>query len=163
MQQKGSLYGISYRSRSSLSRSLAIRSLERSTIALIFVRLIVFFCLSALERAFRHSRPMIFNNDQGSQFTSRLEVFGIAIGWNGRRSYFDNIFIERLWRSFKYEGVYLNHYDSMNTAHCRLRHYLNFYNRESLHQSLAYRTPACERIASAVGISTRCISDDFRR
>ena len=86
----------------------------------------VFFCLSALERALRQSSPLIFNNDQGSQFTSeaftgRLEASNIAISWNGRGSYFDNIFIERLWRSVKYEEVYLNDYDSMNTAHRQLR------------------------------------------
>ena len=108
----------------------------------------VFFCLSALERALRQSSPLIFNNDQGSQFTSeaftgRLEASNIAISWNGRGSYFDNIFIERLWRSVKYEEVYLNDYDSMNTAHRRLRDYFIFYNRERLHQSLDYRTP-CE-------------------
>lgn len=106
----------------------------------------VFFCLSALERALRQSSPLIFNNDQGSQFTSeaftgRLEASNIAISWNGRGSYFDNIFIERLWRSVKYEEVYLNDYDSMNTAHRRLRDYFIFYNRERLHQSLDYRTP----------------------
>ena len=96
----------------------------------------------------RYSLPwsLIFNNDQGSQFTSeaftgRLEASNIAISWNGRGSYFDNIFIERLWRSVKYEEVYLNDYDSMNTAHRRLRDYFNFYNREWLHQSLDYRTP----------------------
>ena len=84
----------------------------------------VFFCLSALERALSQESPLIFNNDQGSQFTSeaftgRLEASNIAISWNGRGSYFDNIFIERLWRSVKYEEVYLNDYDSMNTAHRR--------------------------------------------
>ena len=112
----------------------------------LFVRLIVFFCLSALERALRQSSPLIFNNDQGSQFTSevftaRLEASDIAISWNGRGSYFDNIFIERLWRSVKYEEVYLNDYDSMDTAQRRLRDYFNFYNRERFHQSLDYRTP----------------------
>ena len=130
----------------------------------------------------RYSLPwsLIFNNDQGSQFTSeaftaRLEASNIAISWNGRGSYFDNIFIERLWRSVKYEEVYLNDYDSMNTAHRRLRDYFNFYNQERLHQSLDYRTPASERIASAIKgtasdcdrtpieIPTRCISDNFRR
>ena len=106
----------------------------------------VFFCLSALERALSQSSPLIFNSDQGSQFTSdaftaRLEASDIAISWNGRGRYFDNIFIERLWRSVKYEEVYLNDYDSMNTAQRRLRDYFNFYNRERFHQSLDYRTP----------------------
>ena len=100
----------------------------------------------------RYSLPwsLIFNNDQGSQFTSEaftdrleasIEASNIAISWNGRGSYFDNIFIERLWRSVKYEEVYLNDYDSTNTAHRRSRDYFNFYNRERLHQSLDYRTP----------------------
>jgi len=106
----------------------------------------VYFCLSALERALSQSKPLIFNNDQGSQFTSeaftnRLKAADIAISWDGRGSYFDNIFIERLWRSVKYEEVYLNDYDSVATACCRLRDYFNFYNQQRLHQSLNYRTP----------------------
>ena len=73
----------------------------------------VYFCLSALERALSQSRPLIFNTDQGSQFTSdafttRLEAANVAISWDGRGRVFDNIFIERLWRSVKYEEVYLN-------------------------------------------------------
>ena len=106
----------------------------------------VSFCLSALERALSESSPLIFNTDQGSQFTSdaftaRLEASNIAISWDGRGRAFDNIFIERLWRSVKYEEVYLNDYDSVNTACSRLRDYFNFYNRERLHQSLNFRTP----------------------
>ncbi len=105
-----------------------------------------YFCLSALERALSQSRPLIFNNDQGSQFTSdaftdRLRAAKVAISWDGRGSYFDNIFIERLWRSVKYEEVYLNDYDSVATAWCRLRDYFNFYNQQRFHQSLNYRTP----------------------
>ena len=110
----GDLYGISI--------AVIIHSLDHS----LFVRLIVFFCLSALERALSQSSPLIFNNDQGSQFTSevftaRLESSDIAISWNGRDRYFDNIFVERLWRSVKYEEVYLNDYDSMDAARRRLR------------------------------------------
>ena len=106
----------------------------------------VYFCLSALDRALRQSRPLIFNNDQGSQltseiFTNRLQAANVAISWDSRGSYFDNIFIERLWRSVKYEEVYLNDYDSLNTAWCRLRDYFNFYNQQRFHQSLNYRTP----------------------
>ena len=106
----------------------------------------VYFCLSALERALSQSRPLIFNNDQGSQFTSdaftnRLKAADIAISWDSRGSYFDNIFIERLWRSVKYEEVYLNDYDSVTTASCRLRDYFNFYNQQRFHQALNYRTP----------------------
>ena len=89
---------------------------------------------------------MIFNNDQGSQFTSeaftgRLEASNIAISWSGKGSFFDNIFVERLWRSVKYEEVYPNDYDSMNMAQRQLRDYFNYYNRERFHQSLDYRTP----------------------
>ena len=106
----------------------------------------VYFCLSALDKALRQSRPVIFNNDQGSQFTSdaftnRLQAANVAISWDSRGSYFDNIFIERLWRSVKYEEVYLNDYDSLNTAWCRLRNYFNFYNQQRFHQALNYRTP----------------------
>ena len=106
----------------------------------------VFFCLSALERALSCSSPLIFNSDQGAQFTSeafttRLESANIRISWTGAGRVFDNIFIERLWRSVKYEEVYLNDYDSVNTASCRLRDYFNFYNTERLHQSLNYLTP----------------------
>ena len=106
----------------------------------------VFFCLSALERALSQSKPLIFNSDQGSQFTSdaftsRLEAANIAISWDGRGRVFDNIFIERLWRSVKYEAVYLNDYNSVNAALCGLRRYFNFYNQERLHQSLNYQTP----------------------
>ena len=106
----------------------------------------VYFCLSALERALSQSRPLIVNTDQGSQFTAdafinRLKAANIAISWDGRGSYFDNIFVERLWRSVKYEEVYLNDYDSVATAQRRLRDYFNFYNQQRFHQSLDYRTP----------------------
>ena len=106
----------------------------------------VYFCLSALDRALSQARPVIFNNDQGSQFTSdaftnRLQAANVAISWDRRGSYFDNIFIERLWRSVKYEEVYLNDYDSLPTAWCRLRDYFNFYNQQRFHQALNYRTP----------------------
>ncbi len=105
-----------------------------------------FFCVSAVERALRQSTPLIFNNDQGSQFTSeaftdRLKASNVAISWTGNGRYYDNIFVERLWRSVKYEEVYPNDYDSMETTHRRLKDYFNFYNRERFHQSLNYRTP----------------------
>ena len=106
----------------------------------------VLFCLSALERAHTQSNPLIFNNDQGKlcsseAFTARLEASNIAISWNGKGSYYDNILIERLWHGVKYEEVYLNGNDSMNTAQRRLREYFNFYNRERSHQSIGCRTP----------------------
>ena len=106
----------------------------------------VYFCLSVLESTLSQSRPLIFNTDQGSQFTAdaftnRLEAAQVAISWMGSGSYFDNIFVERLWRSVKHEEVYLNDYDSVTTARCRLRDYFHFYNHQRCHQALDYQTP----------------------
>ncbi len=104
------------------------------------------FCLEALEDALSHGRPEIFNSDQGSQFTSteftgRLEESQIRISMDGRGRVFDNIFVERLWRTVKYEEVYLNDYPSVPEARESLCRYFNFYNTERLHQSLGYKTP----------------------
>ena len=104
------------------------------------------FCLSALDWALKAARPEIFNSDQGAQFTSdaftgRLETHGITISMDGRGRVIDNIFIERLWRSVKYEEVYLNDYTGMLDATGALGRYFVFYNRERSHQSLGYRTP----------------------
>ena len=105
------------------------------------------FCLEALRRALRRGRPEIFNSDQGSQFTSEKftgELAGreIAISMDGRGRCMDNIFVERLWRSLKYEEVYLKDYRSVREARANIAHYFQFYNYERLHQSLDYRTPA---------------------
>jgi putative transposase len=105
------------------------------------------FCLEALGRALRESRPEIFNSDQGSQFTSErfldeLERRQIAISMDGRGRCLDNIFIERLWRSLKYEEVYLKDYQWVPEAHRGIEKYFQFYNYERLHQSLNYQTPA---------------------
>jgi putative transposase len=105
------------------------------------------FCLVALERALGQGAPMIFNTDQGVQFTSlaftdRLARAGIAISMDGRGRAFDNIFIERLWRSVKYEDIYLKDYATVPALDEGLTHYFHFYNHERPHQSLAYRTPA---------------------
>jgi putative transposase len=105
------------------------------------------FCLSALERALRVTQPTIFNTDQGGQFTSqaftgRLLANGIHISMDGRGRAFDNIFVERLWRSVKYEEVYLKDYQDVQESINGLGGYFAFYNHERLHQSLAYRTPA---------------------
>ena len=105
------------------------------------------FCVQALQGALRRGRPDIFNSDQGSQFTSEeftgeLEAQGIVISMDGRGRYLDNIFIERLWRSLKYEEVYLKDYRSVTEAQAGLQRYFRFYNQERLHQSLDYRTPA---------------------
>lgn len=105
------------------------------------------FCLEALERALRRGRPEIFNSDQGSQFTSekftsRLSARQIAISMDGRGRCLDNIFIERLWRSLKYEEVYLKDYALITEACVGIERWFRFYNHERLHQSLAYKTPA---------------------
>jgi putative transposase len=105
------------------------------------------FCLEALEQALRRSRPAIFNSDQGSQFTcdaftDRLIAADVRISMDGRGRALDNIFVERLWRTVKYEEVYLKSYTSVREARNNLGAYLRFYNDERPHQSLDYRTPA---------------------
>ena len=104
------------------------------------------FCVSALEEALEQGRPEIFNTDQGTQFTSapftdRLQSAAIAISMDGRGRALDNVFIERLWRSVKYEDIYLKEYASGADCQKGLRSYFNFYCRERPHQSLDYRTP----------------------
>lgn len=104
------------------------------------------FCLQALERALWISKPGIFNSDQGAQFTSdeftgRLEEAGVRISMDGRRRLYDNIFVERFWRTIKYEEVYLHDYRTVQEARERLAAYFHFYNTERLHESLGYRTP----------------------
>lgn len=106
------------------------------------------FCLEALEEALENYGPCeIFNSDQGCQFTSktftdRLLSAGIQISMDGKGRAFDNIFIERLWRTVKYEEVYLFDYEDGKDARNRLGTYLTFYNGERVHQSLNYQTPA---------------------
>ena len=105
------------------------------------------FCTEALDDALRDARPEIFNSDQGSQFTalaftSRLQTRGIAISMDGRGRAIDNVFIERLWRSVKYEEVYLKDYATAWEAEDSLAVYFRFYCHERIHQSLGYRTPA---------------------
>jgi putative transposase len=124
------------------------------------------FCVEALEEAlFRYRRPEIFNTDQGSQFTSNdftgtLERHEVTISMDGKGRYMDNIFVERLWRSLKYEEVYLNAYASVAEAKAGIGAWLDFYNEERQHQSLRYRTPRqiyeegpwiCGRSASPTG------------
>ena len=105
------------------------------------------FCVEALEDALRKGRPDIFNTDQGSQFTSEaftglLEQHGVKISMDGKGSSNDNLFIERLWRSVKYEEVYLKAYQDGRDARTSLGNYFRFYNTERPHQALGYRTPA---------------------
>jgi putative transposase len=105
------------------------------------------FCVEALEEALsRYGRPEIFNTDQGSQFTSddftgTLQRHGVTISMDGKGRYMDNIFVERLWRSLKYEEVYLNAYASVAEARTGIAAWFGFYNEERQHQSLGYRTP----------------------
>lgn len=106
-----------------------------------------YFCVEALRQALAIARPEIFNTDQGSQFTSEdfigvLKEAGISISMDGRGRVFDNIFVERLWRSVKYEEVYPKDYEAVYDARQNLTGYFHFYNYERLHQSLEYRTPA---------------------
>ena len=112
------------------------------------------FCLEALEEALAVTTPEIFNSDQGSQFTataftSCLESRGVAISMDGRGRALDNVFVERLWRSVKYEEVYLKDYSDGWEAEESLARYFRFYCQERIHQALGYQTPAA--IYSGVG------------
>jgi putative transposase len=113
------------------------------------------FCVEALREALRKGRPEIFNTDQGSQFTSEeftgiLESQGLKISTDGKGRYADNLFVERLWRTVKYEEVYLKAYQDGKEARTQLGKYFHFYNTERPHQSLGYRTPAEEYYARKV-------------
>lgn len=104
------------------------------------------FCVETLRRALRSGSPEIFNSDQGTQFTSEdftgiLLCAGIRISMDGRGRVYDNIFVERLWRSVKYEEVYLKDYEGVREAREGLGRYFEFYNGNRPHQSLGYRTP----------------------
>jgi len=104
------------------------------------------FCIEALEEALANGQPEIFNTDQGVQFTShaftsRLEARGVAISMDGRGRALDNVFIERLWRTVKYEDIYLKDYDHVDDLYDGLTRYFAFYAQERPHQALNYRTP----------------------
>ena len=105
------------------------------------------FCVEALQEALaRHGKPEIFNTDQGSQFTcedwtSVLDAAGVKISMDGKGRWIDNVFIERLWRSVKYENVYLKAYESGSALRRGLAEYFEFYNAERTHQALDYRRP----------------------
>jgi len=105
------------------------------------------FCLEALETALGRRTPEVFNTDQGAQFTAavftdRIKAAGAQVSMDGRGRALDNVFVERLWRSVKYEEVYLKDYASVRDAHVQLARYFRFYNDVRPHQSLGYRTPA---------------------
>lgn len=105
------------------------------------------FCVEVLEEALnKYGNPEIFNSDQGSQFTSEdfinvLLAKNISISMDGKGNVFDNIFVERLWRTIKYENVYLNNYQNIPEARYGLGTYFGFYNKERFHQALDYKTP----------------------
>jgi putative transposase len=105
------------------------------------------FCIAALEEALaRHGSPEIFNTDQGSQFTSAdftgvLIANAIAISMDGKGAWRDNVFVERIWKSVKYEEVYLHAYDSVSEARSSIGRYLDFYNHRRPHSSLDRKTP----------------------
>jgi putative transposase len=105
------------------------------------------FCLEMLDEALSRGRPEVFNTDQGVQFTaaaftSRLQSAGVAVSMDGRGRCLDNVFVERLWRTVKYENIYLQGYETVPELEQGLGRYFTFYNGERLHQALDYRTPA---------------------
>jgi len=105
------------------------------------------FCLEMLEEALTRGRPEVFNTDQGVQFTaeaftSRLVGAGVAVSMDGKGRCLDNVFVERLWRTVKYEELYLRCYETVPQLQRGLTGYFGFYNQERFHQSLEYRTPA---------------------
>jgi putative transposase len=104
------------------------------------------FCIQVLQQALQRGQPEIFNTDQGAQFTALaftriLEAVPIRISMDGRGRALDNIFVERLWRTVKYEDIYLKEYATVPALITGLTHYFTFYNEERFHQSLHYRTP----------------------
>jgi len=112
------------------------------------------FCVDALEDALAQGRPDIFNTDQGCQFTAvaftgTLAAAGVAISMDGRGRWMDNVFVERLWRSLKYEEVYLHAYDGPADAKRGIAAWIEFYNTERPHQALGDRTPAAVFAAGA--------------
>ena len=119
------------------------------------------FCVQALEEALCKGQPEIFNTDQGSQFTSdaftgALRDQGIQVSMDGKGRYLDNIFVERLWRSVKYEEVYLKAYQNGTEARKGIDAYLDFYNQERPHQALGYRTPGQ---VFEEGLPGKCLQD----
>lgn len=115
------------------------------------------FCLEALRSALQQSRPEIFNTDQGVQFTAHsfineLEQAGIRVSMDGRGCFVDNIFVERLWRTVKYENIYIREYETVPTLFTGLTDYFQLYNYERPHQSLDYCVPADVHFAVKVPI-----------
>ena len=116
------------------------------------------FCVEMLEEALSQGRPEIFNTDQGVQFTAatftgRLEAAGVQVSMDGRGRCLDNVFVERLWRTVKYEDIYLYRYEGVLELQRGLQCYFPFYNEERLHQSLDYHTPAAVYRGRSAGAS----------
>jgi putative transposase len=112
------------------------------------------FCVALLERALAFGQPEIFNTDQGVQFTSArfqapLLAANVRLSMDGRGRAFDNIFVERLWRSVKYEEVYLKDYQTVSDVRQGMNRYFPFYNNDRIHQSLEYRTPRTAHFGAA--------------
>ena len=111
------------------------------------------FCLEALEAALRDGLPEIFNTDQGVQytaeaFTGRLEAAGVRVSMDGRGRWMDNVFVERLWRTVKYEHLYLHDYATPRALEAGLSGWFLTYNEERIHSSLDYRTPMAVYLAT---------------
>ncbi len=125
------------------------------------------FCVDALNDALRrYGKPEIFNSDQGCQFTSDdfigvLEKNNIQISMDGKNRWVDNVFVERLWRSLKYEEIYPSCYETVFEAKAGISTYLNFYNNERLHQALNYKTPAEIYSNSPISTSTNTNTTDL--
>lgn len=123
------------------------------------------FCTVALEAALSQAVPEIFNTDQGSQFTAKafvdkLLAAGVRVSMDGRGRALDNVFVERLWRTVKYEEIYLRSYDTIPELEAGLRRYFHFYNHERPHQSLGYQTPAAVYFeGDPQGLRKTCGSD----
>ncbi|MBI9034835.1 MAG: transposase, partial [Bacteroidales bacterium] len=118
------------------------------------------FCLNTLRMAFQHGKPDIFNTDQGSQFkanahVSELEAAGIQVSMDGRGRAFDYIFVERLWRTVKYEDIYIKDYATAPDLFSVLTNYFHLYNYERPHQSLDYQTPAVHFAILVEGLVSR--------
>jgi len=120
------------------------------------------FCLEALREALKYGTPEIFNTDQGTQFTSQefiaeLKNRNISISMDGRGRCLDNIFVERLWRTVKYENVYLYNYETILEAREGLKKYFEFYNKERYHQALGYATPEKVFLAGFADLAKKAV------
>jgi len=123
----------------------------------------VSFCLEALEESLRKGKPEIYNTDQGTQYTCKkhttiLEQHGVKISMDGKGRAFDNIFIERLWRTVKYEDIYIKAYSTVTELYKGLEVYFKFYNEKRLHQSLGYATPHEVHFSNKI-VDSICIVD----